>query len=223
MRKAVLVDVDGTLLLSNEAHAQTWSQALARYGYHVSTQRIRHLIGMGGDKILPRIDPSLREGQEPGISITALRMRLFLTQCIWTLQPAPGARAFLAYLRLAGIKRIVATSAKKRELTLLLRTAGVFGEIDAATTSDDVDRSKPDADVIHSALKKGRVAPHEAVYVGDTPYDVEAARRADVDCIAVRTGGWSDRDLDGAAAIYNDPMDVLAHFNTSPIAAPVSR
>jgi len=169
-------------------------------------------VGMGGEKILATIDPSLSPESEPGKSISALRLQIFLEEYVHTLPPTPGGRALLERLASAGIKRIVATSANKKELTHILDTARVADQFDTEVTSDDVDRSKPDADILHAALKKGGVDRTKAVYIGDTPYDVEACRRAGVRCIAVRCGGWNDEDLTNADAIYNDPADILAHF-----------
>lgn len=103
--------------------------------------------------------------------------------------------------------------ANRKELTAILNSAHVADQFDSEVTSDDVDRSKPDTDVLHAALKKGNVDRANAVYIGDTPYDVEACRRGGVRCIAVRCGGWNDDELGDANAIYNDPADILAHFS----------
>ncbi len=91
--------------------------------------------------------------------------------------------------------------------------------MDDQTTSDDASRSKPDPDIIIAALKKADVAPAEAIMLGDTPYDIEAAAGAGVGCVAFRSGGWQDADLAGALAVYDDPADLLARFDSSPFAA----
>ena len=217
MRKAILIDVDGTLIDSNDAHARAWAQALGSVGFHLSAARIRAMIGMGGDKILTRVDPALSDDSEPGRSISRLRERIFLNDYVWTLSPTPGARALLVRLHAEGMRRVVATSAKRTELDALLTTAGVGDQVDLATTSDDVANSKPDPDVVASALHKARAGANEAVYLGDTPYDVEAARRAGIEIIALRCGGWQTADLSGAVAIYDDPADLLVHFADSPL------
>ncbi|MBV8655833.1 MAG: HAD family hydrolase [Candidatus Eremiobacteraeota bacterium] len=215
--EAVLIDVDGTLLDSNGAHALAWTRAFRRYGYDVDFERVRRFIGMGGDKILKAIDPKLDDEGEPGKWISELRGRIFLDRYVSSLPPTPGARALLVHLGSAGFKRIVATSAKRQELDALLKTAGVADQIDTAVTSDDAQRSKPDTDILESALQRGRVGRDRAVYLGDTPYDVEAARRAEVCCIALRCGGWDDRDLADADATYDNPADLLAHIEDSPL------
>ncbi len=213
----MLIDVDGTLLESNDAHARAWQRALREAGYSVGLERLRRMIGMGGDRILARIDPSLDDRSEPGRSIARARQRIFLDEYVWMLPPTRGARALLMHLQAMGVERVVATSAKRNELGALLRTAGVADQIDLAVTSDDAQRSKPDADIVQGALRKSGTQAHEAIYLGDTPYDVEAARRAGVACIALRSGGWNDRELAGAAAVYDDPADLLERFNTSPV------
>jgi len=211
--QAVLVDVDGTLLVSNDAHARAWQRAFARYGFDVSETRLRRLVGMGGDKILATVDAALSPETEPGKSISALHLQIFLDEYVGALPPTPGGRALLERLGSTGIKRIIATSANRKELTAILEAAHVADQFDTEVTSDDVDRSKPDADVLHAALEKGNADRARAVYIGDTPYDVEACRRAGLRCIAVRCGGWNDDDLKDAEAIYNDPADILAHFD----------
>ncbi|HEY1978075.1 MAG TPA: HAD family hydrolase [Candidatus Baltobacteraceae bacterium] len=211
--EAALVDVDGTLLVSNDAHARAWERAFARYGFDVSETRLRRLVGMGGDKILATIDATLSPDTEPGKSISALHLQIFLDEYVRALPPTPGGRDLLERFASAGIKRVVATSAKRKELAVLLDVAHVADQFDTEVTSDDVDRSKPDADVMHAALKKARVDRTKAIYIGDTPYDVEASRRAGIRCIAVRCGGWNDEDLKGADAIYDDPADILNNFD----------
>ena len=216
--RAVLIDIDGTLVDSNGAHAQTWHDVLAEYGYRASVATIRRLIGMGGDKILPRIDPSLSDDTEPGKTIARKRRERFLEQCVPILSPQRGARALLLRFGLARLQRVAATSAKRNELGPLLRTAGVADLFDDALTSDDAQRSKPDPDIVRGALRRCGLAPSEAIYLGDTPYDVEAARRAGVACVALRCGGWSDSDLRDAIAVYADPMDLCDRWNGSPFA-----
>jgi len=113
---------------------------------------------------------------------------------------------------------VTASSAKAGELRPLLRVVASEWLIDEQTSSDDADSSKPDPDIIVAALKRARVVGSDAVMVGDTPYDVEAATRAGVRTIAFRCGGWGDRDLRGAIAIYDGPWDLLAHLDSSPLA-----
>lgn len=214
-RTAALLDVDGTLVASNAAHAQAWSEVLRRYGYDVPPQAVFRWIGMGGDKLLRHVDPDLTSDCSKAKAIEQDHMQLFLERFVPHLKATPGARELLQRLGDAGIVRVLATSAKSRELDALLNVAGLADGIDAATTADDAERSKPDADIVSSALHKAGVAADYATLVGDTPYDVEAGRRAQVAVIGVRCGGWNDAGLAGAVEIYDDPADLLAHLGAS--------
>lgn len=218
MIKALLLDIDGTLVESNAAHADAWVRALAAFGFDEQPKTILKWIGMGGDKILPRVRSDLRDDSEPGKSIAELRQRLFLDEYAPRLKPTTGAHELLLKVSRASILRIAATSAKKDELDAILKATQLTNDIDTATTSDDVARSKPDADIVESALRKANVGPTEAIYLGDTPYDIEAAHRAGLRIIALRCGGWDDAALARADAIYEDPADLLHAFDKSLIA-----
>jgi HAD superfamily hydrolase (TIGR01549 family) len=170
---------------------------------------------MGGDKILRRIDPSLREDSGTGEAIGRRRMEIFL-HGVDQLRATPGTRALLEHFAAARIRRVVATSAKKDELNAILKAARIDDCIDGATTADDADRSKPDADIVIAALHVAGVNASDAVFLGDTPYDVEAAQRASVTIVAVETGGWSRSELSGAHAVYADPLALLRDFDRSP-------
>jgi phosphoglycolate phosphatase-like HAD superfamily hydrolase len=117
-----------------------------------------------------------------------------------------------------GLTLVIATSAGSDEMRALLERAGVADLIEDATSSRDVESSKPDPDVVGAALRKGRLRADEVVMIGDTPYDIEAATRLDVPTVALRCGGWwDDYALSGAVAIYDDPADLLAHYHESPL------
>lgn len=111
----------------------------------------------------------------------------------------------------------MASSAKKDELAAILKICGADRVIEKATSSDGADNSKPDSDILHAALQEISLPPDEVVLIGDTPYDVEAARRANVGVIALRCGGWRDADLK-ADAVYDDPADLAKHLDQSPLA-----
>jgi len=219
--KVVLLDIDGTLLLSNDAHAQTWVEAFAAFGYSIAYERVRPMIGMGGERVIPALVPGLTDQEGVGKQVTERRKELVLTRYAPTLRPAPGARALLQHMRQAGLTLAVATSATGEELQALLKAAGVADLTDQETTSDDAERAKPDPDIIVAALRKVKVSPDEAIMLGDTPYDVQAARKAGVRAIGVRCGGWDDAQLlaEGAVAVYADPADLLAHYDSSPLHA----
>jgi HAD superfamily hydrolase (TIGR01509 family) len=219
MYRAVIFDVDGTLVDSNDAHAQAWVEALSESGRHVDFARVRPLIGMGGDKLLPTVT-GLSPDSAEGEAISTRRGKIFLERFVPRLQPTRGARELLQSLRADGLKLYVATSAKEEELQPLLRVADADKYMESTTSSDDADRSKPDPDIVTAALQRTRRPTHESIMIGDTPYDVEAALRAGINIIALRSGGWRDRDLQDALAIYDDPADLLNHYELSPFKRP---
>lgn len=213
--KVALLDIDGTLLDSNDAHALAWVDVLAEFGHETSFERVRELIGKGGDKLLPEVTGLAKESPE-GEAISKRRTAIFKAKYLPDLRPFPGARALLEALRSRGLGLVIATSSGADQVEGLLRAAGVHDLVDDEATSDDAARSKPDPDVVRAALAKSGRRPAEAVMLGDTPYDVEAAARAGVRSVALRCGGWDDEALRGAAAVYDDPRDLLANLATSP-------
>ncbi len=217
MLKAVLLDVDGTLVRSNDEHAQAWSDGLREFGYEVPWQEIRRWIGMGGDKILPRVDRRLNDAEDPGKSILRVRREIFLERYVARLKPQPGARALLQLFEARGLRRVAATSANREELQPILSAGEISELIDLATTSDDAQHSKPDDDIIQSALAKAELLRDEAIYLGDTPYDVDAAHRAGMPVVALRCGGWGDADLRDADGIFDSPEDLADRIEASPI------
>jgi len=213
----VLFDIDGTLLDSNDAHAQAWVEIFAQHGFDIPFERVRPLIGKGGDKLLPELT-GLDAEEGRGKEMSEQRKALFKRDYLPRLQPTPGARALVERLRAEGRQLVIATSAAGEELQGLLRRAGVEDLIEERTTSSDAEHSKPDPDIIEAALEKGGLAPGEAVMIGDTPYDIEAASKAGIPTIALRCGGWwDDRALGGAVALYDDPAALLARLEGSPL------
>lgn len=214
--RAVLLDVDGTLIDSNDAHARSWVDAFAETGHAVPYEKVRKLIGMGGDKLMPTAS-GIEEDSPEGQRIAERRQQIFMTRYVPHLKPFPQTRALLDRLRALGLELVVATSAKSDELEALLKVAQAPELEASATTSSDADNSKPDPDIVEAALERAGFPADEVVMIGDTPYDLEAATRAGVRLIAVRCGGWSDAELKGAIAVYDDPADLLAHLADSPI------
>jgi HAD superfamily hydrolase (TIGR01509 family) len=209
--KAVLLDVDGTLLDSNDAHARSWVEVLKRHRHVCAYARVRSLIGKGGDKMLPELI-HVTPDQAEFAKISEERTALFSTSYLPGLRPTPGARALLEQMKSEGLILIVATSAGE-ELSALLAQAGVADLIELAATSEDAENSKPDADIVHAALEKAGVQAQQAVMLGDTPYDIQAARSAGVRAISFRCGGWwKDDDFTGALAIYDDPAELLSKW-----------
>ena len=216
MTEAVLFDIDGTLIDSNDAHARAWSAAFAEAGFAIPFDRIRPLIGMGGDRVLPALVEGLSVDTEPGASIAAARGRIFVERELHAVQAMRGAPALLEAVWARGARVVVATSAKRGELDLLLAQGGLGRLIDVASTSDDADASKPAPDIVAAALKKAGIAPENAVMVGDTRYDIEAAHRAGVACVALRCGGSDPAALRNGEAVYDDPAELAAALDRQP-------
>ena len=209
--RVVLLDIDGTLLLSNDAHARAFVEAAKSLGLEADSRRLRRLIGKGGDKLIPEAFGFDAES-DIGRKLEKEKGRIFRSY-VPGLQPAPGARDLLTKLRTDGIKLVVATSAGKEDVTLLLDQAQLRDLIEETTSADDAESSKPDPDIIQAALRKAGENSLAAMMIGDTPYDVEAALRAGVPIITVRCGGmWRDADLHGSLLIFDDPADILAHY-----------
>lgn len=212
----VILDVDGTLIDSNDAHAHSWVEAMADYGYHVAFEKVRPLIGMGGDKVLPET-VHVSKDSEQGKAISQKRAEIFKARYLPHLQGFPGAQALIEQIRKRGLKVAIASSAKPDELQALLSLVGAADLIKDKTTSQDVQRSKPDPDVMDVTLERIGLPAEEVLMIGDTAWDIEAAQKAHVKTIAFRCGGWSDKDLAGAIAIYDGPADLLAHYDSSPL------
>jgi HAD superfamily hydrolase (TIGR01509 family) len=212
--KGVIFDVDGTLVDSNDAHAQSWVDTFKGAGYEVPFEVVRPLIGMGADKLLPRTI-GVRHDSEEGKKLIKRRSEIFRERYLSRLRPLPGARALVLRVRDDGLKTIVATSAKDEELKGLLKAAEVDDLMEEKATASDAKRSKPDPDIVEAAIEESGVPANKAVMIGDTPYDVEAATRAGVRIIAFRSGGWDDASLKGAAQIYDGPADLLSHYDAS--------
>ena len=214
---AVIFDVDGTLVDSNDAQARSWVDALKEFGYSVPYEKVRPLIGMGGDKVLPETI-GVQKDSEKGKQISKRRSEIFKEKYLPNVKPFPDAQKLLDRMRERGLKLAIATSAQPDDLRPLLQIVGAADLIEDKTTARDVKNSKPDPDVMQVALKRVGYPPNEVVMIGDTPYDIEAARKVGVETIAFRCGGWSDSDLARAIAIYNEPADLLAHYDNSPLA-----
>ena len=209
--KTVLLDVDGTLVDSNRQHADAWSLAFKEFGLSFSAAEIFPYIGMGGEKLVSVFVPSADEKEKKKIG--ERRAEIFLKRYAPHVRATSGAHDLISALQRRGHRPTVATSAQKSELKVLLSAAGLSELLRSAVTADEVKRSKPDPDIVTEALRKTKTAPNDAVMVGDTPYDIEAAHRAGVQVIALLCGGRSELDLRGAEAIYRDPGNLAEHLD----------
>ena len=212
MNRAVLLDVDGTLIDSNEAHSRAWVDVGREAGFAIHYEDIRPLIGMGSDKVLPKLT-GLEIDSPAGKDLAKRHGEIYRALYLPSLRVFHGTHAMLKRMADESLTLVVATSAGQDDLRAMLKHARLEHLIDDHTHSGEVDASKPDPDVVQAALEKAKSAPANAIFLGDTPYDIEAAARAGVKCVALRCGGWwSDRDLKGAVAIYDDPADMVEHW-----------
>jgi HAD superfamily hydrolase (TIGR01509 family) len=210
----VILDVDGTLVDSNDAHTRAWVDAFAERGVTVAYEDIRRAIGMGGDKLMPSVS-GIAEDSAEGRAIAKRRAELFKEKWLPHLRPFPRVRELLQHFIDEGYTLAVATSAKQEEMQPLLDAAGVSDLIAERTSSDDASNSKPDPDIVQAALKSTACAANRAIMLGDTPYDVEAARRAGVHAVAFECGGWTRGELPAANEVYADAADLLERYESS--------
>ena len=214
MLQGVIFDIDGTLVDSNDAHAQSWVDTFKKAGYEVPFEAVRPLIGMGADKLLPQTI-GIRHDSEEGKKLIKSRSEIFRKEYLRDLRPLEGSRDLVLRIRSEGLKPIVATSAKDEELKGLLEAAEVADLMEEKATASDAKRSKPDPDIVEAAIEESELDPPNLVMIGDTPYDIEAASKAKVRTIAFRSGGWTDEELKGAVEIYDGPADLLARLDSS--------
>lgn len=216
MVKALLCDIDGTLVQSNWLHAEAWRLAFGEMGLELELEAIRRQIGKGGDELIPVFVPWWKrtEVEEP---LKTLRKYIFQHGLRQQVEPIPGVRALLERVRRAGIRVAVATSSEKDDLSALLGRAGVEDLIDEQTTADDADRAKPHPDIFAAAIKRLGLEPEECVALGDTPYDAESAGKAGIRTIGVMTGGWSREELfaAGCVEVYASAAELLERFDDS--------
>ncbi|WP_010219151.1 YhjD/YihY/BrkB family envelope integrity protein [Sphingomonas sp. PAMC 26621] len=217
--EAVFFDVDGTLVDSNDLHVDAWDTAFRAHGFIVDRAAIRGQIGKGGDMLVPTLLPGTPEKTVKALSDR--HGKVFKQRHLGAVEPFPQAAALLEHVHASGCRVVLASSADAHEVDHYVKQLGIKRVIDARTTIDDAATSKPAGDIFAAALRK--VAPVDAaatIVVGDTPFDVEAATKCGIRTVALRSGGFDDAALRaaGAIALYDDVADLLARFDTSPLA-----
>ncbi|HEX4445013.1 MAG TPA: HAD family hydrolase [Galbitalea sp.] len=214
--RAILFDIDGTLVDSNYLHVEAWSRAFDGAGVPVEAWRIHRSIGMDGDQLLESLladadDLTRTHARElHSVYYRALGSRL---------RPFEGARELLERLTDDGFTVVLATSAPQSELASLREVLRVEDAIDVVTSADDVETAKPAPDIVEVALERADVAPDNAIMVGDTVWDMKAATQAGVGGVGVQSGGFSQPALlhAGALAVYENVADLLAKLAGSPL------
>jgi HAD superfamily hydrolase (TIGR01509 family) len=220
MPKAAIFDVDGTLVDSVDLHASAWQEALLKFGHQVTFEQVRSQIGKGGDQLIP-VFLSQAEQKDHGEAMQEWRGELFKSKYLPMVRPFSAVPELLRRVRDAGMIVAVASSAKQAELDIYLEIAGVKDLVDVATSSEDAAQSKPAPDIFQVALKRLGIDGHEAVALGDTPYDAQAATKTGIPTIGMLCGGFAEADLrrGGCVAVYPGPGALLACFDASPLGA----
>ena len=224
MIKAVVFDVDGTIVDSVDLHAEAWQEAFKKFGKEVELEAVRRQIGKGADQLLPVFFSPVELAQF-GKELEEYRSNLYKKEYLPHVKAFPKVRELFERIRQDGKRIALASSAKGDELNTYKKLARIEDLTEAETSSEDAEKSKPHPDIFEAALGElGDVARNRVVVVGDTPYDAQAAAKADLYTIGLLCGGWNENDLRGAGciAIYRDPAELLARYGESPINAVAS-
>jgi HAD superfamily hydrolase (TIGR01509 family) len=212
---AFIFDIDGTLVDSNELHVDSWDRAFHRFGKQFPREKLRAQIGKGSDQYMPEFltpDEIVLFGQE----LDDYRSDLFRKEYLKKVRPFPKVRELFQRIRADDKCSVLASSGKKAETEYYIDLLKIDNLIDGYVSGDDADQSKPAPDIFAAALKKlGDVSPSDAVTVGDTRFDIEAAAKVGMETIAFLCGGTPESVLReaGAIAIYRDPVNFLAHYD----------
>jgi HAD superfamily hydrolase (TIGR01549 family) len=218
--EAVIFDLDGTLVDSNEFHVEAWNQAFQHFGKHFPMPALREQIGKGSDQYLP-VFLSPDEIRKIGKQIDEYRSALFRKEYLPRVKPFPKVRGLFERIKRDGRRIALATSSHKDDVKTYTEVAQISDLVDCQTTADDTDKSKPAPDVFEAALEALKKPPGAAIAVGDTRFDVEAAKRIGLGTIGLLCGRAADEQTlrkVGAIAVYKDPADLLEHYDASPLA-----
>jgi len=213
--RAFIFDIDGTLVDSNKLHVDSWDRAFRKFGKQFPREALRAQIGKGSDQYLPEF-LSEKEIADFGKELDEYRSELFRKEYLPRVRPFPKARELFQRIRDDHKRIVLASSGKKADTEYYVKLLKIENLIEGYISGDDADNSKPAPDIFAASLKKlGGISPDDAVTVGDTRFDIEAARKAGLTTIAFLCGGTSESVLReaGAVAIYRDPADFLAHYD----------
>jgi len=215
--RAVLMDIDGTLLDSTEAQTQTWLSVLQDFGYGVENRQVRARIGMGQDRMLRELC-GISEGSPRARRMLSAR-ELMLRSCyLPKIELFPQVHELLARIQSSGAKLAVVTSLPRSEALALLGRRQLLTEFDHVLCKEDTAQSKPAPDGVLAALERMGMRPDQAIMVGSSPYDLGAAHAAQVPSLALKSAGWPDSTLLDAVGVYRDVEDLLSQFDHSPLA-----
>jgi len=217
---AVIFDIDGTLVDSVDLHARAWKEVFEHFGYNIPFERVRHEIGKGSDKLIPDL-LGPEEAERVFDQLDQFRGQLWKKKYFGQVKPFAQVRELFQRILSDGKEIVLASSAKEDELKKYKQIAGIDDLVKDETSSDDVEKSKPSPDAVEAALTKlGDPDPATVIMIGDTPWDAMAAAKAHVASIGVLCGGFPEEELRaaGCIAIYRDPADLMANYDSSPLA-----
>ena len=216
MIRAVIFDIDGTLVDSVDLHAQAWKETFKHFGKDIPYQMVRRQIGKGGDQLMP-VFFSREELEEFGEEMEKFRGELFKREFLPRVRPFPSVRELFQQVKADEKKIGLASSAKEDEIKTYKQLAHIEDLVEEETSGDDAEKSKPHPDIFAVALAELKVEAAAAIAVGDTPYDAEAAGKLGIRTIGMRCGGFPESELLGAGCIelYDDPADLLARYDES--------
>ena len=212
-----ILDIDGTLVDTNYHHAIAWYRAFRQHDIVLPIWRIHRHIGMGGDQLVGALTDERTE-EEQGDDIRAAEKVLYF-QLIEEVRPMAGARELIEQLKKRGHAVVLASSAKEDEVDHYLDLLDARDLADSWTTSADVESTKPAPDLVGAALKRAGASPDDGVMVGDTTWDVEAAKKAGVPTLTVRTGGFGADELEaaGAKAVFESVTELCERLDQTPL------
>ena len=225
MIKAVIFDIDGTLVDSVDLHAKAWQEAFEHFGKKIPFAEVRSQIGKGGDQLMP-VFFSREELDRFGEEMEKYRGDLYKREYLPRVKGFPRVRELFERIRDDGKRIALASSAKQDELSAYKKIAGIEDLVEEETSADDAEKSKPHPDIFEAAMGQlGDTTAAEAIVVGDTPYDAEAAGKAGLRTVGFLSGGFPEEDLRaaGCVRIYAGAADLLARYDESPLGADSSR
>ena len=222
MIRALICDIDGTLIDSVPAHIEAWKRAFARFGKEVSDEEIRHQIGKGNDDMLP-VFFSREKLDRFRLDLEKYRGELFKREYLPSLKPFPRVRDLFECIKHDGIKIALGSTAKGEDIAIYKEMARIEDLVTCAVCSEEVEHSKPHRDICAVALDKLGLPAEQVLAIGDTAYDVESASKMSVCSIGFLCGGGTKDELEraGCVAVYSHPADLLEHYDGSPLSRPV--
>ncbi len=197
---AVLFDLDGTLVDSNEEHAKAWVEVFAEYGHELNLFDVTRLIGMGGDKLIQKAIGTTAPEQVK--EMEKRHEEIFLEKYLHDVYPLDKANELIVLLKERGLTVLLATAANDKVRDALLARGDLREQFHELTDSDEAEESKPAPDTLLACLEGHELEPYQCLLIGDTPYDGEAAAQAGMRFLAVETGGWNAGSLANAAGVY---------------------